>query len=166
MLPFGQTVLLWRRQRRMTQEAVAKAARLSRPNLSGIERGKREVSLTTLRALGAVLGVRPGVLVDGIAPGPGEGAPALSRETVERIADAVAFDRPLADPAERATAAALRILLRQRIRMARHTGGPPRAAGQAALRAWIQLRSRYGATAIQALADRVLERQMAKQVVG
>ena len=159
MLPFGQTVLLWRRRRGMTQEQVARAARLSRPNLSGIERGKREVSLTTLRALGAALGVRPGVLVDGIPPGGAEGAP-LSREMIERIADAVAFERRLTDPQERATAAALRVLLRHRTRTVRGTAGPP-AAGRSALRAWIELTSRYETGAIQALADRVLERQIA-----
>ena len=164
MLPFGQTVLLWRRRRGMTQEAVARAARLSRPNLSGIERGKREVSLTTLRALGAALGVRPGVLVDGIPPGGAEGTP-LSRERIERIADAVAFGRRLADPGERATTGALRVLLRHRTRTVRGTAGPP-AAGRSALRAWMQLTSRYETSAIQALADRVLERQMAKRVVG
>ena len=164
MLPFGQTVLLWRRRRGLTQAKVASAARVSRPNLSGIERGKREVSLTTLRALGAALGVRPGVLVDGIPPGGAEGAP-LSREVIERIADAVAFDRRPADPEERATAAALRVLLRHRTRTVRGTAGPP-AAGRAALKAWLELTGRYDTGAIQALADRVLERQMAKQAAG
>ena len=166
MLPFGQTVLLWRRRRGMTQEQVARAARLSRPNLSGIERGKREVSLTTLRALGAALGVRPGVLVDGMPPEAAAGTPALSRAVIERIADAVAFDRRPADPEERAIAAALRVLLRHRTRTVRGTLGPSEAAGRLALKAWLQLTSRYDTAAIQALADRVLERQIAEQVAG
>lgn len=69
MLPFGETVLAWRLARGLTQAALANLARVSRPNLSAIERGQREVTLGTLRALAVALDVRPGVLVDGVSPG-------------------------------------------------------------------------------------------------
>jgi transcriptional regulator with XRE-family HTH domain len=61
--PFGETVLAWRLARGMTQAALARAACIPRPNLSAIERGDREVTLKTLRALALALEVRPGVLV-------------------------------------------------------------------------------------------------------
>ncbi|HMF41326.1 MAG TPA: helix-turn-helix transcriptional regulator, partial [Polyangia bacterium] len=68
MQPFGETVLAWRLARGMTQAELGRAARIPRPNLSAIERGDREVTLKTLRALALALDVRPGVLADGIPP--------------------------------------------------------------------------------------------------
>jgi transcriptional regulator with XRE-family HTH domain len=45
MLPFGATVVAWRLARAMSQENLARAAGIPRPNLSAIERGEREVTL-------------------------------------------------------------------------------------------------------------------------
>ena len=116
MIPFGETVQLWRGHRNLTQAQLAQAARIPRPNLSAIERGKREVSLSTLRALALALDVQPGVLVDGQAPGPVLRTP-LSRDAMERIADAVVFHRPLRDPAERVLVNRLGELVKQRRRI-------------------------------------------------
>ena len=94
MVQFSQAVWLWRRHRGLTQAELAQRTRMARPNLSAIERGKREVTLATLRALAASLDVPPGALVDGIAPQAYRSGPlSSSRETLERIADAVAFGR-------------------------------------------------------------------------
>lgn len=162
MTPFGQTVFLWRRHRGLTQEALARRARLSRPNLSAVERGRREISLGTLRALALALDIRPGVLADGVPPAGAEQPPApLSRGTLERIADAVAFGRPVAGADERQVSAALRTLLGHRMAAMRRRGGRPRASQRAALAAWMALKSRYTRAAIQGLADRVGERQRA-----
>ncbi len=162
MAPFHQTLWLWRLKRGMTQEALARQARISRPNLSAIERGKREVSLGTLRALAAGLRVRPGILVDGVPPASAHGRPhSLSRETIERIADAVAFDRQVKEANEQVTVEALRTLLGHRTRAVRRQWGRPRTGRRGALAAWVRLKSLYGRVAIQTLADRVLERQRA-----
>ena len=162
MLPFHQTVWLWRLQRGLTQEALARHARMSRPNLSAIERGKREVTLGTLRALAAALGVQPGLLADGIPPASAFGKPpSLSRETIERIADAVAFDREVTEPDEQVTVEALRTLLGHRTRAVRHQRGRPRTRRRGVLAAWVRLNGLYGRSAIQTLADRILERQRA-----
>jgi transcriptional regulator with XRE-family HTH domain len=113
MLPFGETILAWRLERRMTQAQLAKAAGIPRPNLSAIERGDREVTLRTLRALAIALGVRPGVLADGASPG--QGAPPLARAALERIAAAAhAGDdlSGLSDPREARTASRLREVTR------------------------------------------------------
>lgn len=161
-LPFGQTLYLWRRARGLTQAELARRTRLSRPNLSAIEQGKREVTLGTLRALAVGLGIRPGMLADGMAPSALEqNGVRLSREALERIADAVAFNRPVTGPTERITVEALRSLLGHRTRAARGQWGRPRTTRRKALAAWIQLRSLYGRSAIHAFADRVLERQRA-----
>ena len=164
MLPFDHAVVLWRLHQGLTQDALARRAGITRPNLSAIERGRREVSLKTLRALAAGLGVRPGLLVDGVAPTQAQGGrPLLSRETIERIADAVAFDRPVAVPNEQVAAEALRTLLEHRTRALRHQRGRPRTGRRGALTAWLRLNGLYGRPAIQTLADRVLERQRAHE---
>jgi transcriptional regulator with XRE-family HTH domain len=98
MCPFGETVLAWRLARGMTQAVLASAAHIPRPNLSAIERGDREVTLKTLRALAVALDVRPGVLVDGVMPE--AGARPLTRETMERVATATARGSGLTDARE------------------------------------------------------------------
>jgi len=160
ILPFGQAVLLWRLERGLTQAAVAVRAGLPRPNLSAIERGARTVSLPTVRRLAQALDVRPGVLVDGLPPAVREGSPpVLSRQVVERIADAIAFNRPLSRPDEQTAAEDLRLLLDARMRSARRQWSRPRVGRRRVLAAWIRLKSLYGQAAIQMFADRVLERQ-------
>ena len=119
MAPFGETVLLWRLQRGLTQKELARRAGVPRPNLSAIERGQREVSLKTVRALGVALGVRAGVLVDGVLPQEEEGTGKLSREAMERIADAVVGKRVLPEAGEQALADQLKRLVRSRLRAAR-----------------------------------------------
>lgn len=159
-LPFGQALYLWRRARGLTQAALAQRAKVSRPNLSAIERGKREVTLPTVRVLATALGMRPGTLVDGVPPLAAEGRrPSLSRETIERLADAVAFGRPIADPGEQEVVAALRALLEHRTRAIHQRWSRPRTGRRAAISAWAVLTSCYGREAIQNLADRVAERQ-------
>ncbi len=162
-IPFGQTLQLWRLHRGLTQEQLAQAARLPRPNLSAIEQGKREVSLPTLRALAQGLGVRAGLLVDGVSPAAADGRPSLSREMFERIADAVAFNRRVTEPNEQAAVEALRMLLGHRTQAAHHQWSRPRMRRRRVLAAWAQLKGLYGRAAIQTLADRILERQRADE---
>lgn len=161
-LPFGQTIVLWRAHLRLTQEALARKAGIPRPNLSAIERGRREVTLPTIRMLAATLGVRPGTLVDGVPPASAEGGgPSLSRQAIERLANAVALNQQVQDPQERMAVEALRLLLAQRRRAAAHQWGRPRVGRRRLLAAWLQLKSVYGRSAIQTLAERILERQRA-----
>lgn len=68
MVTFGENIYLWRAFRGLNQEELAKKADIPRPNLSAIEGGKREITLTTLRSLAAALDVSPGNLVNGTAP--------------------------------------------------------------------------------------------------
>ena len=164
MVPFGEAVLLWRLQRGLTQEELARRAGVPRPNLSAIERGQREVSLKTLRALAVALGVRPGVLVDGIVPQ--EEAGGLSREAMERIADAVVRNAPLAEPKEQALADRLKYLVGSRLRAAgpvtkdstlRLTSKGAARLGRVSDRAWLSLSS-YPKAVIESLVSRILER--------
>jgi len=149
MVPFGQNVLLWRIHRNLTQAELAARARISRPNLSGIERGKREVSLTTLRSLALALEVNPGTLVDGI--GPNFGVPASSRVVLERVADALSKGTPLRSSSEEKLAALLRLVIYPRKNL--------RRGKRSSERAWLQLKSTYSASFIRALIERVRERE-------
>lgn len=118
MLPFGQTVLLWRMRKGLTQAALAQAAGIPRPNLSAIERGAREVSLRTIRALAHALMIRPGLLVDGQPPTEPTPALTLDRSQLGRLARAVVYERSLAHKDEQALAQDLRELTRHRLEAA------------------------------------------------
>lgn len=154
MLPFGETVLAWRLERGLTQAVLAERAGLPRPNLSDIERGKREVTLGTLRALALALAVRPGVLADGLAPS--AAAQPLSRSDMERVATAAALGEPLADTRLDQLATWLRDAAPTR--MAAAAGRRPgRRKPRRAARAWFQLKIRESAGAVS-----LLERMMEK----
>jgi transcriptional regulator with XRE-family HTH domain len=166
MAPFGETLLLWRLKRGLTQEELARRAGVPRPNLSAIERGRREVSLKTVRALAVALDVRPGMLVDGVVPREEEETGELSREAMERIADAVIRKTPLAEAKEQALADQLKYLVSSRLRAAgpvtkgstlRLTSKGAVRPGRASDRAWLSL-SRYPKAVIESLVARILER--------
>lgn len=160
MPSFNQTLLLWRRHRGLTQEALARHARIARPNLCAIERGKREVSLGTLRALALGLGIRPGVLVDGVPPGATEDKSApLSRQALERVANAVVRGTAIRDTRERALVDALREVVWSRRRAVSGCGGRLRRGKRAAESAWLWLESTVPPSAVQSLLQRIADRQ-------
>src|SRR5689334_10635566 len=107
MLPFGRCLLLWRLHQGMSQAALAQKTGLPQPNLSDMERGERDLSLRTLRSLAQALGIKPGLLADGIGP---EGSTALSRVQLERIAQAAVEGNALSDPSEDRLARSLRVV--------------------------------------------------------
>jgi transcriptional regulator with XRE-family HTH domain len=146
MLPFGRCVLLWRLHQGLSQKALAAGAGIPQPNLSDIERGERDVSLRTLRALALALGIKPGLLADGVGPDEGREGP-LSREKMERVAAAAAHGARLNDPQERELAERLRTLV-----------WPGRRKGLAGQRAWLALSSRYTPAEVQSLLDRIAEK--------
>lgn len=55
-----------RKQRRMTQKMLAQAAGISLSTLAHIERGSREMSLSTLVSIGNILGISLDYLVNGV----------------------------------------------------------------------------------------------------
>lgn len=149
MAPFGETVLAWRLARGLTQAALASQAGVPRPNLSAIERGDREVTLKTLRALAAALGVRPGQLADGELPR--DAAPILGRPELERIARAAARGTATANPHEAMLARALADSTRTRV-----TGPSARSKGPSGGdRAYFRLRTTAPANVVASLLDRL-----------
>lgn len=154
MLPFGQTVYVWRRQRGLRQAQLAEAAGIPRPNLSAIERGKREVSLGTLRALARALEVRPGLLVDGVPPPLPNDPSRLPREALERVAAAVVGNTVPHDPTERALADWLHTLCAHRLRRIRGRR-QPRSRVHTIHTAWLNLKANCSRDLLRSLIDRV-----------
>ncbi len=142
--------MAWRLARGMTQEALARAAGVPRPNLSAIERGDREVTLRTLRSIALALEVRPGVLADGEPPY--ADAPPLTRTAMERVARAATRGTTTKTPHEAALAEQLRqVTSSQRAR----ADGRRRRARPAADRAYFQLRTRLDEGTLASLLERV-----------
>jgi transcriptional regulator with XRE-family HTH domain len=149
--PFGETVLAWRLARGLTQASLAVAARIPRPNLSAIERGNREVTLKTLRALAVALDLRPGVLADGVLPG-GD-VDNMGRAELERVARAAVSGRALPSANEAALAQALGRSARAHLTVGKGRGGTSRlAAGD---RAYFLLRTKTTAPTLASLVDRL-----------
>ena len=134
------------------RDELAGRAGITRPNLSAVERGRREVSLTTLRSLAWALGVSPGILVDGIAPASVPAHP-FPRQALERVADAVWKGIPLQSDEEEKLAGLLRQLLHPRKNI--------RRGKRSAERAWLRLKAIYPAQMIQTLIEKVRDREQA-----
>ena len=149
MLAFGDAVVAWRLARGMTQVALARAARVPRPNLSAIERGARDVTLRTLRAIALALDVRPGVLADGLAP---QEPKVLGRPEMERVARATTRGGATEAPHEELLARHLRAATATRRAGAT---GRRRRAGAAGDRAYFRLRTLVDAPTLASLVDRV-----------
>ncbi|MBI2495868.1 MAG: helix-turn-helix transcriptional regulator [Candidatus Omnitrophica bacterium] len=158
MLPFNEALRLWRLERGLTQAALAQRARVPRPNLSAIERGRREVSLATLRSLALGLDVRPGVLADGIAPGAGA-QHAWSRAAMERIAEAVVRGTTARQPAEQAVAELLRRVISHPNPASSRGRGSRRHDARASATAWVLLQSRCAPGELRSLLQRIDDRR-------
>ncbi len=156
MLPIGKTVYLWRTQRRLTQDQLSRAAGISRPNLSDLERGKRELSLKTLRLLAAALKVAPGTLVDGVPPLASEGPLEFSRRELDRIADAAFGDKKLSGR-QAEVVDLLKILASNQISKKSHSGKRRVNA------AWLQFKSALPREIVQALIQRIQDRERLRQ---
>jgi transcriptional regulator with XRE-family HTH domain len=66
LVSFGRRVRDLRQARELSQEAFAETCGLDRTYISGIERGKRNVSLRNLRVIAEALGVDLSKLLQGL----------------------------------------------------------------------------------------------------
>ena len=157
MITFGDNILLWRLHRSLSQERLAALADLPRPNLSDIEKGKRDVTLSTIRSLANALKVSPGTLVNAEPPKPEQWKKDLTRESMERIANSVARGTYPGDSGERHIAALLKEVLHCSLQsvqtLKRHLPLPGRKSD----RAWLLLRALYPAEILNSLIMRTLE---------
>ena len=116
MAPTGQTIYLWRIQKGLTQQAVAERSGVSRPNLSAIEQGGRDLTVQTLRRIAQALGVSAGTLADGIGPSPQGDPLSLNRHSLDRIARLAAGQGLRATARERRIATTLASIMKSKTR--------------------------------------------------
>ncbi|MDI1324237.1 MAG: helix-turn-helix transcriptional regulator [Algoriphagus sp.] len=55
---FGKRLMQLRKERKISQETLAELSGLNRPYISGIEQGKRNVSLEVMESLAKALGIQ------------------------------------------------------------------------------------------------------------
>lgn len=109
MLPIGETIYLWREARGLTQAELSRKSGLSRPNLSVIEQGGRDLTVGTLRRLAEALEVEPGTLADGVPPGETP-RPRLGRRNLDRIARWLVQGKGVRPPLSKMEREAVRVL--------------------------------------------------------
>lgn len=153
MFPLGDTLYLWRTQRGVTQQALARASELPRPAVSALERGALDPTLRTIRRVADGLGIPPGWLVDGRLP-PGPSAWRATRASVERVVAALVGRPARLSALDRRVIALLAPVLRSRLAML--TG---RAPGRCRVRhsraAWLLVQGHLGDAVLRAVVARL-----------
>ncbi len=114
MRPIGQTIYLWRLHGRLTQVRLAQISGVSRPNLSAIEQGARDLTVQTLRRLAEALGIDAGTLVNGVGPKPTYAPINTDRHSLDRVARLAAGQRLRASTKERKVALALAFVMKSK----------------------------------------------------
>lgn len=116
MQPVGQIIHFWRTTKGLTQAALAERSGISRPNLSAIEQGARDLTVQTLRRIAQALGVSPGALVDGTGPESPRPPEKLDRYSLDRIARLAAGQSLPVSEAEKRIAADLASIMKSKMR--------------------------------------------------
>ena len=116
MQPLGHTIYQWRLERKLTQNQLAELCGVSRPNLSAIEQGARDVTLKTLKRLASGLGITAGTLADGRGPDELHEKPKWGRFELDRIGRLAAGQRLLASSKEKESARELSSVMNSKIR--------------------------------------------------
>ncbi|MBC8413697.1 MAG: helix-turn-helix transcriptional regulator [Nitrospira sp.] len=157
MLTFGDNILLWRLHRSLSQEQLAVLSNIPRPNLSDIEKGKRDITLSTIRSLARALNVSPGTLADANPPKPDKWKNNLTRESMERIAGAAARGTSLKNPLEDFITVLLKEVLRCSLVSTQSRTKSLPLPGRSSNRAWLHLRALYPAETLESLIMRTKE---------
>lgn len=149
MLPIGQKIYLLRLQKGITQAQLRSRTGISQANLSNIERGKRDLTVSTLIRICLALGVKPASLFKG---GSMRSPFSFSRSFIERIARA-AWGNPvkLSRPERNLVS-----LLQDLIPTLAHRKLSKKRIDQR----WYELRSRFSNKEIRILTERVRDEQL------
>lgn len=141
MIEPGTRIAIQRRMKGVPQKDLAVRAGITQANLSNIEKGKRDLTVSTLLRIAAALDLRPCVLLE-------EETPAekieLTRSRIEALAEAVLDPAFKKKPELKALAAEIRTIL----------PGSRSSTKQIEL-AWAGLRQKFRAVEIKAILQRV-----------
>ena len=149
MLPIGQKIYLLRLQRGITQAELGSRTEISQANLSNIERGKRDLTVSTLLRICLALEVEPASL---FKAEPMHSSFSFSRSFVERIARAAWGNPVKLSQGEKNLVGLLRDLI-------------PSLSRRKLSRRWIdqrwyELRSQFSNKEIRILTERVRDEQL------
>ncbi len=153
----GSNVYLYRRALGWTQQELARKAGIPRPNLSAIEKGKRDATVSTVHKIARTLGVKAGDLVDGRPPRLPENVE--SRDVLEAIADVlITGDQKKLSKIQRTIASLLGGLVHERISAAGFHDRFPRRDAKKMERDWSLLKNILPQTALNSLLQRLDKR--------
>lgn len=150
-MAIGQTIYLWRSHRKMTQAKLAQTSGVSRPNLSAIEQGARDITIGTLRRIAGALDVRPGSLVDDALPEEKPGQ-IWTREKLDRVACYLTGQNVKLSQIEMELAVLLKTIAKKKLG-AKNTR-LPRTSRNENIK-WTLLKRQIGSQAIVNLLDRI-----------
>ncbi|MEK6564033.1 MAG: helix-turn-helix transcriptional regulator [Candidatus Omnitrophota bacterium] len=140
----------------LSQESLALRAGIPRPNLSAIEHGRQDITVATLRALSFALGIKPGVLVDGIAPLELNKSASWPRKVLEntvQVSLGAAFYK--LNPKDRTIGSLFSKITKNRINAQKKIYKNTIKTRKACINSWLMLKSRIG----KEVADNLLSRQ-------
>lgn len=145
MISLGENVYLWRLAKGLSQESLALRAGIPRPNLSAIEQGRQDITVATLRALSFALGIKPGVLVDGIAPLKLNKSGRWPRNLLEDTAQAsLDTDFYKLNPKDKTVSSLLSKITKNRINAQNKIYRNTLKARKASINSWLMLKSGVG----------------------
>lgn len=146
MIPIGDQIYLRRLEEKLTQQELAKKAGIPQPNLSNIEKGRQDLTISTLRKIALALSIHPSEFFSETVPASGKTN--FSRAQIEKIARGVTGREKL-NPNEQEIAALLKKIIPQkgRIRLRELNN------------AWLELRRKFNQQEINSLYERVMEQQ-------
>ena len=149
MIEYGPLIHAWRLRRRLTQTELAKQVGIPQPNLSNIERGKQDITVSTLERISIALGVKPVQLMEWEEARSVRKKLIFTRRSIERLANAVVKPDSGLGFAERRVAR----LFSQVLRLPDKTG----YGFKKTIHAWAELKVYMTNQEIQTLHQRVLD---------
>ncbi len=152
----GHTLYLWRLAKGWSQDELARRMNFPRPNLSNIEKGKQDITLSTLELFARVFETTAGTLADGKRPGDSVGGSKMGRESLERIARAVLSQKVKLGDRERTISVLLSRLLQNRRDALSGTFRKHRYASRLENESWLKLQTLLSSEEIKSLIERVL----------
>lgn len=164
MIGFADNIYLWRTFRGLPQGELAERSSIPRPNISAIESGRRDPSLSTLRRLAFALGTNPGALINGITPPYFKGKKYLSRFHLERVIEAV-LNKTNAGlgPSEQALSIMLSNITKNRLNAQNGIyKNTVKRGGKDYINSWLVLKAMVGKEVVENLLSRLDKHSMIK----
>lgn len=144
MLPIGYQICLRRLERKLTQEELAHRVGIPQPNLSNIEKGKQDITVSTLRRIAGALATRPGEFFSGVTE---KQKNFSSRRSLERIARIIAGGQKASTAKEQEIVERFKQLI----------PGKQKVQLRGLHRAWLELRVQFSSEEINTVHERVEE---------